>query len=283
MGVVEPLLPIASCPWWHERFVHCVTTTPIALAEASYALSAHRSSLAKDRDGFAEVAQTIDELSAGVVTLDEWRHRLFVDAGFTGNGADYHDPRNSFLPDVLTRRLGIPITLALVGRLVADRAGLISWGIGFPGHFLLGVAPAGATRGIWWDGEARIVDPFSGGRTMTVNDVSLMFSSMFGTSQTFHRSMLAETGDALTLIRMLANLKANYARANDLDGLTAIQRLRTCLPEWSLDEGRELLRLLAATGSFDEAIAVLDQLDIRFPEADELLVAERVRLARSLN
>lgn len=283
MGVVEPLLPIASCPWWHERFLHCVTTTPIALSEAGYALSAHRSSLAHEREGFAEVERTIDELSAGVVTLDEWRHRLFVDAGFTGNGADYHDPRNSFLPDVLTRRLGIPITLALVGRLVADRAGLISWGIGFPGHFLLGLAPAGSTRGIWSNDEARIVDPFSGGRTMTVNDVSQMFTSMFGTNQAFHPSMLAEIGDVPTLVRMLANLKANYARANDLDGLTAVQRLRTCLPEWSLDEGRELLRLLAATGSFDEAIAVLDELDIRFPEADELLVAERVRLARSLN
>ncbi len=282
-GVVEPLVPIASCPWWHEHFLRCVSATPVPLAEAAYTLSAHRSTIAAERDGFVEVTKTIDALSSGVVIIEEWRHRLFVDAGFTGNGAEYHDPRNSFLPDVLARRLGIPITLALVGQLVAERAGLVSWGIGFPGHFLLGISPAGSTRGAWWAEEARIVDPFSGGRTMTVDDASSLFSSMFGTNQTFHPSMLAETPDILVLVRMLANLKANYARAKDLDGLEAVQRMRTCLPGWSLDEGRELLRLHTATGSFDEAIAVLDLLDRLFPEGEELLTAERVRLARSLN
>lgn len=253
------------------------------LAEASFALSAHRSRLANGPSDFAEVARVIDELADGVTTTDEWRHRIFVDAGFTGNGAEYHDPRNSFLPDVLSRRLGIPITLALVGQLVAVRAGLVSWGIGLPGHFLLGVAPAGSTKGVWSASEARIIDPFSGGRTMSVNDVSELLASMFGGRQPFHPALLTETGDERTLGRMLANLKANYARANDIQGLTAVLRMRTCLSDWSLDEGRELVRLHTAGGSFDEAMAVLGQLDNRFPGADEVLAAERVRLARSLN
>ena len=253
------------------------------MAEASYTLSGHRSLRAADREGFADVDRLIGELATGVTTFDEWRHRMFVDAGFTGNGADYHDPRNSFLPDVLSRRLGIPITLALVGQLVAERAGLVSWGIGLPGHFLLGVAPAGSSNGVWSDDGARIVDPFGGGRTMTIDDIAQLFASMFGDRQKFHTSMLEKTDDTNMLIRMLANLKANYARSNDLDGLTAVVRLRTCLPGWTLDEGRELVRLHAVSGSLDEAVSVLGELDIRFPEAHDVLATERVRLAVSLN
>ena len=41
---------------------------------------------------------------------------------FTGNRAQYDDPRNSFLNVVLDRRTGIPITLAVVYLEVARRA-----------------------------------------------------------------------------------------------------------------------------------------------------------------
>ncbi len=246
-------------------------------------MSAHASALARTPDTRRSVDTGISELASGVATIEEWRTRLFVDAGFTGNGADYHDARNSFLPDVLSRRLGIPITIALVGRLVAERAGLSAWGIGLPGHFLLGVAAPHVPPGLWWHDEARIIDPFNGGRLMSVNDVEMLFSTMFGPNHSFDRSMLDATSDAAMLVRMLANLKANYARLRNLVGLTAVVRLRTCLPDWSLDEGRELVRLLALGGMLDEATGVLGVLDRCFPAADDILAAERVRLARSLN
>ena len=253
------------------------------MAWASYALSAHRSQLASTRDGRSAVDAQIERLASGIDSIDQWRQRLFVDIGFTGNGAEYHDPRNSFLPDVLARSLGIPISLALVGQLVAERAGLTSWGIGLPGHFLMAVAPRGAVRGEWWASETRIVDAFAGGRTMSMDDIVALFSSMFGDRQPFHRSMLDETPSRQILVRMLANLKANYARSNDLGGLTAVVRMRTCLPDWTLDEGRELVRLHSATGSLDEALAVLGELDARFPHADEVLAAERTRVSAALN
>ncbi len=281
--MVNPLPPLASSPWWHHEFFASAVGEPVPMARAAFALSAHRSQLAPTRQTYSTVDDEIVRLASGVGSVDQWRQRIFVDAGFTGNGADYHDPRNSFLPDVLTRRFGIPISLALVGQLVAERGGLTSWGIGLPGHFLLAVAPGGAVRGEWWASETRIVDAFAGGRTMSMNDVVALFSSMFGDRQPFHRSMLDETPGRQMLIRMLANLKANYARMNDLSGLTAVVRMRTCLPDWTLDEGRELVRLHSATGSLDEAVAVLDELDVRFPNADELLAAERTRLASSLN
>jgi len=47
-------------------------------------------------------------------TLIALNHFLFTEQGFTGNTTDYYDPRNSFLNEVLDRKCGIPITLALV-------------------------------------------------------------------------------------------------------------------------------------------------------------------------
>lgn len=280
---MNPLPPITSSPWWHHDFFVAAVAEPVPMTRAAFALSAHRSQLASNRERRSAVEAEIERLASGIGSIEQWRQRLFVDAGFTGNGADYHDPRNSFLPNVLARRLGIPISLALVGQLVAERAGLTSWGIGLPGHFLLAVAPAEGVRGEWWASETRIVDAFAGGRTMSMNDIVALFSSMFGDRQPFHRSMLNETAGRQILVRMLANLKANYARKNDLEGLTAVVRMRTCLPDWTLDEGRELVRLHSATGSLDEALAVLDELDVRFPDADEVLAAERTRVAVALN
>ena len=277
------LKPGPSAPWWHREFYRSVGQVPADVIGAAHAMSAHASAMARTLETRQNVDRVIGDLAFGVSTIDEWRTRLFVDAGFTGNGADYHDPRNSALPDVLHRKLGIPISLALVGRLVAERAGLSAWGIGLPGHFLLGVAPPHVPLGAWWHEEARVVDPFSGGRSMSPGDVEVLFSTMFGRDHSFDLSMLRAISDDAMFVRMLANLKANYARGRSLGGLTAVVRLRTCLPDWSLDEGRELVRLLALGCILDEATEVLDALDACFPAASDILAAERARLARSLN
>ena len=71
---------------------------------------------------------------AQVIALNDY---LFDELHFVGNEVHYEDPRNSFLNEVLDRRTGIPITLALVYMEVARRAGLQVEGINFPGHFLL--------------------------------------------------------------------------------------------------------------------------------------------------
>ncbi len=282
-GPFEPVQGHPGWPWWQRAFHRAATAGPVDLVGAAHALSAHGSSLARTEESRAALDASLDELADGIDSVDTWRTRVFVDAGFTGNGADYHDVRNSFLPDVLDRRLGIPITLGLVGRLVAERAGLVSWGIGLPGHFLLGVAAPGVARGAWWDDDARLVDPFGGGRSMTLDDVDDLFRSMFGPAHAFHRSMLDETSDHAMLVRMLSNLKANYARMHSLAGLTAVIRMRTCLPDWSLDEGRELIRLLTNSGALDEAATALDTVEQAYPAADEVLADERARLARVFN
>src|SRR5262249_24116647 len=91
--------------------------------------------------------------SSDEARLERTLRYLYEDAGFHGNQDDYYDPRNSFLNEVIDRRTGIPITLALVLTEVCRRAGVDARGVSFPGHFLVrGDTPRGVV----------IVDPFRG-------------------------------------------------------------------------------------------------------------------------
>ncbi len=60
---------------------------------------------------------------------------LFEEWGFTGNIDDYYAPDNSYLPRVIQSRRGIPVTLSLIYKSVAQQVGLIARGINSPVHF----------------------------------------------------------------------------------------------------------------------------------------------------
>src|SRR4029434_9885023 len=83
---------------------------------------------------------------------------LFEERGFRGNADEYYDPRNSFLNDVVDRRLGIPITLSLLYAEVARRPGVQASGVGFPGHFLVRIERESS--------DPLIIDPFNSGRVV---------------------------------------------------------------------------------------------------------------------
>jgi regulator of sirC expression with transglutaminase-like and TPR domain len=85
---------------------------------------------------------------------------LYDEQGFAGNRDHYDDPRNSFINEVLDRRTGIPISLAVVYLEVARRAGLQVDGVNFPGHFLLRARDATSSDA---RSDVLIIDPFHGG------------------------------------------------------------------------------------------------------------------------
>ena len=64
---------------------------------------------------------------------------LFDVVGFRGNDEDYYNPANSYVPEVLETHRGIPITLVLIYKCVAEAIGLEVAGINAPGHFLASV------------------------------------------------------------------------------------------------------------------------------------------------
>jgi regulator of sirC expression with transglutaminase-like and TPR domain len=156
---------------------------------------------------------------------------LFRDCGFQGNRDDYYDPRNSFLNDVLERRTGIPITLAIVLIEVGARAGIALEGVGFPGHFLVRV------RGCPDD---HLLDPFFGGRPIGYDELRDRLRAFYAASggpaggnlQRALPQALQSTGTLGILSRVLGNLLAIYREreAND-QALATVELLLVLWPD----------------------------------------------------
>jgi regulator of sirC expression with transglutaminase-like and TPR domain len=142
---------------------------------------------------------------ARITALNEF---LFDDERFVGNDAQYDDPRNSFLNDVLDRRMGIPITLALVYMEVARRAGIEVEGINFPGHFLLRCRGVQGTR---YSGDL-IIDAHHGGALLTEHMCRNLLARHAGDEAVWDAQFLAHATKLQIVTRMLLNLKRAYVR-----------------------------------------------------------------------
>jgi regulator of sirC expression with transglutaminase-like and TPR domain len=273
------LEPTTSAPWWHHDFAATVAPQVPALDRAAILLSAHRSELVTGPAQVTGVLKSLDALAEQVTepTITAWHRLLWIDLGLSGNGIDYHDVRNSFIPDVLERGVGIPISLAVIGMEVGRRLGLPVFGVGMPGHFLLGYGELSKQN------ELLYVDPFNSGTMLDIGGAANRFASMFGAERPFDISYLEPSTPHAMLIRMCANLKQNYARTKDIGGLLDIMRLRTCLPDTSITEGRELVRLLQASGLPTDALDVCDQLEQHHPSAANLIDQERDRITAQFN
>jgi regulator of sirC expression with transglutaminase-like and TPR domain len=215
------------------------------LDEAMLLVAAHAH---PDLDVAAE-RQRLDRLAAGVEapTIEALRRHLFVAEGFAGDRATYHDPRNSLLPDVLDRRLGIPISLAVLMMEVGRRCGVEVEGIGLPGHFVA------RSR----DEPHRFVDAFDGGRELDGHGCRALVAAL-APGVAWDDAFLAPVAAPAIVARVLANLAGAYRRAGDRRGLCWALGLRLELPGATAQERRELGVLLGASGRFDEGAAVLE-------------------------
>jgi regulator of sirC expression with transglutaminase-like and TPR domain len=174
---------------------------------------------------------------------------LFEQEGFHGNTEDYYDPRNSFLNDVLDRRIGIPISLCTVYMEVGRRAGLSVEGVGLPGHFVVRLSSSPAPV---------LVDPFHGGAVLTLEDCQRRLDRIYAGRLRLAPNMLAACGRKSILSRMLRNLKGIYVKAGDyVRALRAVEMLRSLDPE-SVDELRDRGVLYAALDCFAAAAADLE-------------------------
>jgi regulator of sirC expression with transglutaminase-like and TPR domain len=131
---------------------------------------------------------------------------LFDELGFIGNTEEYYDPRNSYLNDVIDRRLGIPITLSLIYLEIAQRIKFPMVGVGMPGHFL--VRPAVEEMLVF-------VDPFHKGETMFPEDCQERLSAIYGRPVELQSEFLEPVGSRYFLARLLTNLKAIYINQDD--------------------------------------------------------------------
>ncbi len=256
------------------RFAELVAREEIPLDEAALAIAQEEYPALRPE---AYQAQ-LDALAARVIrrvptraraasTLRALREVLHDEEGLRGNDEDYQDPRNSFLNEVLERRLGIPISLSVVYMEVARRAGLHLDGVGFPGHFLVKYAsPSG--------GEVYL-DAHNGGEILSAEECVARHRVRSG-GKALDPRYLAAVSTRQILARMLQNLRRIYAeRRDDLRLFWVLDRVLLLVPG-QLDTLRD--RGLAAARLGGAAAAARD-LEAYLAGAPEAADAEEIRAA----
>lgn len=201
----------------------------VGLAEAALALAAEFHPRL-DAASYLARLDVLAEQAAGALRparddaerVEALIEHLFGREGFRGNSDDYYDPRNSFLNDVLDRRTGIPITLALIYVEVGRRCQLPVEGIAFPGHFLVRFGG---------EGGGFLIDAFFG-RTVSDDECEERLRAVLGPEARFDREGLRPATCGEVVVRMLANLKHAYARRRELrEAVGCCDRLLLLCPD----------------------------------------------------
>jgi regulator of sirC expression with transglutaminase-like and TPR domain len=229
-----------------------------------------------DDMGLALRARLADEPrpERAVMALNRY---LFQEEGFRGNVEEYYDPKNSYLNDVIDRRIGIPITLSTVYMEVARRAGVHVEGVGLPGHFIVRVVLGG---------HGLLVDPFHGGVLLTEADCQERLDRIFAGRVKVASEMLAACDRREILGRMLRNLKALFMRREDYPRALRAADLLLCVHPDSAEDLRDRGILYAALDCYGLALEDLEgylALHPDTPDAIELagrIAALRLKAAR---
>jgi regulator of sirC expression with transglutaminase-like and TPR domain len=191
---------------------------------------------------------------------------LFQEEGLHGNREDFYDPRNSFLNDVLDRKLGIPITLSVVYMEVARRVGFRVAGVGMPGHFLLKHYDVGA-------GEI-FIDAFNRGSILGPDDCQQRLDEVYGGQDDMRAEYLQPVTRREILSRILNNLRQIYLTQQDGRRGLAVLDLLLAIPPGSPELLRErgLVRL-----NLDQYLGAAQDLAKYLKLAPEAADAQAVR------
>jgi regulator of sirC expression with transglutaminase-like and TPR domain len=255
-----------------REFIGLAAREPVALARGALVI-------AKEEYPDLDVDQYLERLAELAREASRWMNAaantveqvqtlsrfLFEHHGFAGNQASYGDPRNSFLNEVLERKLGIPISLSLVYIEVGRRAGMKLEGVSFPGHFLV---KATDQRG------ELIIDPFNEGMILNLEQLRARLNQVYGQPVEVHPAMLRAAPSRQILSRMLRNLKNIYVAASDwMRAMAALDRILILEPR-SLEDLLERAKLYEMLECFQ---AALDDLQSFLSIAPDHPVAEAAR------
>jgi len=208
-----------------------------------------------------------EDLAARLTAINRY---LFEELGFAGNDDQYDDPRNSYVNEVVDRKLGIPISLAVIQIEVTRRLGLPLDGVSFPGHFLVRLPV---------DDGILVLDPFNKGRPVGADELRERASSHLGGQAPDDQQLLqilAPASHRMILMRMLRNLKGLYLDMQDWERVArTADRLLKLAPgtaEALRDRGLAYRELGYTRGAREDLVRYLQVL----PEAEDL---EAIRAA----
>ncbi len=225
----------------------------------------------------------LDALATGIAALlppsptaaqiaEGIRRGLFTALGFRGNTEHYYDPRNSYLNDVLERRVGLPITLSVVYLEVARRLGLDAAGVAYPRHFLVKYHDG---AGDW------LVDPWHGGETVSMDRFRVRVREDGQVAENVADYHLAAVTTRQLLTRLLTNLKLVYLQQRDDPRALRILGYLLALSPWSFEDLRDRGALRARMGDLAGALADLEAYLAHAPEADAAQVRRLVEHLRA--
>ena len=205
---------------------------------------------------------------------------LFAELGFRGNEEQYSDPRNLLLNEVIERRTGIPVSLAIVAVEVCQRAGLDVRAVGLPGHVVTRME-----RGHGGDGPPLFSDVFRAGAIRSVDDLRQIVRSIYGRRTPFREHFLDPLTPRQVLQRLLHNLKGGALRRGDEEQAERAIELLLTLSPWDLDEVRDRGRLRERAGDYAAALPDLETYVRYRPDArDAQTVTEAAQsLRRHIN
>ncbi len=184
--------------------------------------------------------------------LQQLNHYLFVEQGFRGSPQEsYYDPRNSYLNEVLERRLGIPITLSVVYLAVGRQLGLLLEGVNFPGHFLVRCAAPGPPL---------FIDPFMGGRFLEPADLEDMLRRVNrGQPMPLEERFLQAASPRQILARMLRNLKQIHIRQHEFSRAIRAGEQIVWLQPTEAQDYRDLGYLYYRVRAYHDALAAFGE------------------------
>ena len=183
---------------------------------------------------------------------------LFEHFGFKGDKDDYYNPKNNFLNDVIEKKSGIPITLSIIYTEIAKHIGLDLRIVGFPSHILVKY------------GEEMILDPFNGGKLLSIDDLRNILYQSYGDEVEFSPEFLNEIEPEKILIRITRNLKNSYVQSFAYDMAMRCINMILALEPISSEEIRDKGILEDRLLNHDQALTCLNQyLEIN-PNAEDV-------------
>ncbi len=214
----------------------------------------------------ARVSEKIEDPDDPAQVIAALNDVLFREEMFRGNTVDYYSPRNSFLHDVLDRRLGIPITLALVYMEVARRVGFQLFGVGMPGHFLL--------KHYDVDGQAILIDAFERGSIVTEDDCRQKLDSIYSGQVALQPEFLLPVTRRQMLTRMLNNLRSIYLSQRDFRRAVQVVDLILVIYPRSPEDMKQRAVLRYNLNDFRGALSDFEEYVKMSPDASD---AEEIR------
>jgi regulator of sirC expression with transglutaminase-like and TPR domain len=262
-----------------ERFVKAIAEEPVHVPMAALGFARAIAYPDLDIEGCLEklddlagsARDAVPVSSPAIVRGEALAEYLFEVLPFRGNRQDYADPRNSYLNEVLERRLGIPISLSVIFVEVARQLDIPAYGIGLPGHFIAGVQGQEA---------AAYFDPFHAGRRISVADCAQLVSLSTGYQGSFQPDWLKPVSERETLTRMLNNLRQGYLQAKAWGLAEAVIECQYLLTPDSPELGRDQGYILHARGQLRRAIEAYERYLKRQPKAADA-AAVRVTLEQA--